>query len=429
MNSIASPYQSPLVGDVTTIIVGAGQAGLATSYHLDKQGIDHVLLERGEVGNSWRTERWDSLRLLSPNWQTRLPGQAYQGNDPDGYMPVAELVDFFARYARGINAAIHCNTLVENIRPEGDGYRVQTNRGEWRCRSLVLASGAFNKPLVPAVDAGLPAALTRLTAHQYRNPQALAEGGVLVVGASATGVQIADEIPRSGRAVTLCVGEHVRLPRLYRGKDILWWMDKIGIYGEGADEVDDINRVRRTPSVQLVGSDNFADIDLNQLQQRGIRLAGRLMSASDGRLQFSGGLNNLCKLADLKMHRLLKAVDEWIAVSGQAAPAAAAFEPTRIAQAPLDLDLNSGEIKTVIWACGFKPDYSWLSVPVLDHKGRLRHNGGITPSPGLYAMGLPVMRRRNSAFIYGVAEDAQEIAAEVAAYIGTAASKRKLAVA
>ena len=213
----------------TALIVGAGHAGLAMSRCLTERSIDHVVLERGEVANSWKTERWDSLRLLTPNWQSRLPGYRYTGDDPDGYRTMPETVAFLQWYAQRISAPVHANTTVTHVcRTEG-GYTVATDRGEWRTRTLVLATGACNIPSVPALAQALPEGIAALTPMQYRNPGQLEQGGVLVVGASATGVQLADEIRRSGREVTLAVGEHIRVPRRYRGRDILWWMDTVGV--------------------------------------------------------------------------------------------------------------------------------------------------------------------------------------------------------
>ena len=213
---------------VTTLIIGAGQSGLATSKHLSDRSIDHVLIERGEVANSWQTERWDSLRLLTPNWQSRLPGYAYDGDDPDGYMSVTEVVGYLKRYAGVSGAPVHARTKVTRVRQVDGGYEVATDQGPWRCRTLVLASGACNIATVPAVAAGLPPEITSLTPMQYRRPEELPDGGVMVVGASATGVQLAREIRASGRSVILAAGEHVRVPRVYRDRDIKWWMDAIG---------------------------------------------------------------------------------------------------------------------------------------------------------------------------------------------------------
>jgi len=406
-------------GAVDALIIGAGHSGLAMSHCLTARGIEHVILERGQVANSWRRERWDSLRLLTPNWLARLPGYAYAGDDPDGFMDMAELIRFMDGYAGLTTAPIHTETTVTAVLPADEGYLVSTDRGAWRTRVLVIASGGFNVPVIPRLSNGVPAGVRQITPHDYRNPHQLEDGGVLVVGASATGLQLAEEIHRSGRPVTLAVGEHVRLPRRYRNRDIQWWMLKSGVLDERWDQVDDLVRARHVPSPQLVGTPEHRTLDLNALTSQGVRLAGRLAGVRDGRAQFSGSLANVCALADLKLNRLLKAIDEWAAANGLGLGAGERFEPTRVERhAPLDLNLADGGIRTVLWATGFRPDYSWLHVPVLDRKGRIRHDGGVADAPGLYVMGLPMMRRRKSSFIHGAEDDARDLAAALHAQLG-----------
>ena len=381
------------------------------------------MLERGEVANSWRRERWDSLRLLTPNWQSRLPGLRYEGPEPDGYMTVGEVTEFIERFAKASRAPVRTGVNVTSVRRTDDGYRVMTSDGGIACRTVVIASGACNRPSVPPVSDGVAASVAQLTTFDYRDPGQLPDGGVLVVGASATGVQLAAEIRRSGRPVTLSVGEHVRLPRLYRGRDVLWWMDAAGVWNQRYDEVDDLTRARRLPSPQLVGTPERATLDLNALTALGVELVGRWAAVRDGRALFSGGLRNVFSLADLKMNRLLDAFDEWALTSGRDAEFSAPerFAPTGApASAPLQLDLRSGEIRSIVWATGFRPDYGWLDVPVVDAKGQLRHQGGVTDSPGLYALGLPVLRRRKSTFIYGIEDDAREVIDHLAGYLAAA---------
>ena len=410
---------------ISTLVVGAGHAGLAVSHHLAASSIDHLVVERGEVGNSWRKERWDSLRLLTPNWQARVPGLAYDGAEPDGFMDMAEVVTFIERYARLVDPPLETRTTVESVRRKGAGYEVTTDRGVWHAATAVLASGGFNRAKVPSFAAALPDFVESVTPMDYRRPSALPEGAVLVVGASATGVQIADEVHRSGRPVTLAVGEHVRMPRTYRGKDILWWMDRTGLHDERYDEVDDIVRARRVPAPQLVGTPDRTTLDLNALTGQGVRLVGRLVGFADGRAQFSGSLRNKCNLADLKLGRLLDTIDDWISdngLDGELEPARR-FAPTRVEESPpLALDLAREEIGTVIWATGYEPDHSWLDVPVLDHRGRLRHEGGVVSgSPGLYRIGLNFLRRRKSSFIHGADDDARELVDHLAAHLGARA--------
>lgn len=388
---------------------------------LSGRSIDHVVLERGEVAHTWRTERWDSLRLLTPNWQSRLPGFNYQGDDPDGYRTVPETVEFIASYANAISAPVRTHTTVTSVRSSEIGYLVRTDQGDWQCRALVLASGTCNIADIPAFAARVPRSVSQLTAQDYRNPGQLDHGGVLVVGASSSGTQIAHEIQRSGRPVTLSVGEHIRAPRMYRGKDLQWWMDAAGVLDERYDEVDNIGRARRVPSLQLAGTLDRSTLDINVLTAMGVKLVGRIASITeDGKAQFSGSLRNMCALSDLKMGRLLDRIDEWVQKSSleRAVGPPYRLPPTRVdADPPLGMDLITGKIKTIIWATGFRPDYSWLDVPVIDRKGRLVHDGGIVSSPGMYVMGIQFMRRRKSALIDGAGDDARELSADLMSYL------------
>src|SRR5215475_1935331 len=395
------------------------------SWHLSARSIDHVVLERGEVANSWLTERWDSLRLLTPNWQTRLPGYAYGGDDPDGFMTMPDVVRFLQRYARFSCAPVVTGACVTRVKQQEGGYEVETSLGPWRCRKLVIASGACNLASIPALGAGLPAGVTSLTPPQYRNPGLLPDGGVMIVGASASGIQLAREIRASGRRVVLSVGEHVRMPRTYRGRDIQWWMDVIGAMDVRYDAVEDIERARRLPSLQLVGTPERVTVDLNSLRTAGVELVGRLAGLRNGKAQFSGALANHCALADLKMNRLLASIDGWVSTNGFAGrfPAPHRYEPTDVGpETRLGLDLHDGRIKTVIWATGYRPDYSWLDVPVLDRQGRIRHDGGVVAAPRMYVLGLPFMRRRKSSFIDGAGDDAADLAAHLSRSLARAAA-------
>jgi putative flavoprotein involved in K+ transport len=404
------------------VVIGAGHAGLAASRYLTDRSIDHVVLERGEVANSWRRERWESLRLLTPNWQSRLPGYAYTGEEPDGYMAMPDVVGFISRYAEVTAAPVRSHTAVTAVRREDTGYHVATTQGDFHARAVVLATGACNRPHVPTLSEAVPTTIPCFTPFDYRTPGQLPQGGVLVVGASATGVQLADEIHRSGRPVTLSVGEHVRLPRTYRGRDVLWWMDASGVWDQRYDEIDDLTRARRLPSPQLVGTPERSTLDLNALSSKGIELVGRLSMVRDGQLLFSGGLRHLFALADLKMERLLDGFDEWARESGVDADAPERPAPTRPPPSPrLSIDLRRGEIRSVLWATGFRPDYRWLHVPVVDEKGNLRHDGGVVDAPGLYALGLPLLRRRRSSFIHGADADARDVVLHLAGHLAKVA--------
>jgi len=317
---------------------------------------------------------------------------------------------------------VRTHTTVTCVKRTDAGYDVTTTNGNLRCRAVVLASGACNVPSVPSLGQAVPPSIQSFTPFCYRNPNDLPEGGVLIVGASATGVQLADEIRRSGRSVTLSVGEHVRLPRTYRGRDVLWWMDRSGVWDQRYNEIDDLNRVRRLPSPQLIGTPGRTTLDLNALGSAGVEIVGRLAAVRDGQALFSGGLRTLLEMADLKMNRLLGTFDEWARSHERDAEVGPPqrFEPTRAPDSSrLKLDLRSGELRSILWATGFRPDYSWLDVPVIDDKGHLRHDGGVVDAPGLYALGLPVLRRRKSTFIHGADDDAREIVDHLAQYLAT----------
>ncbi len=379
-----------------------------------------MVLERGEVANSWRHERWDSMRLLTPNWLTRLPDCRYEGPDPDGYMTAAEVADFVERYAAVVRAPVRTGVNVTSIRAAGDGYHVLTGAGEFFGRTVVIASGACNRPSLPSFAAAVPESVEQLTAMDYRDPAKLPDGGVLVVGASATGVQLAAELARSGRPVTLSVGEHVRLPRTYRGRDVLWWMDASGLWDQRYDELDDLTRARRLPSPQLVGTPDRATLDLNALTSIGVELVGRWAAVRDGCALFSGGLRNVFALADLKLGRLLDTFDEWARGRDAGLEPPERFPATQVPESPrLQLDLGSGEIRSVVWATGYRPDYDWLQVPVVDAKGQLAHDGGVVASPGMYALGLPVLRRRRSTFMCGIEDDARELVDHLTGHLTT----------
>jgi len=410
--SPGASHRHPLAGTTDVIVMGAGHSGLAMSAWLAAHSVDHVVLERGEIANSWLHERWDSLRLLTPNWQTRLPGFRYQGAQPDGFMATAEVVQFIQNYASYIGAPVRTGITVLSVHPDGDGYRVQTNHGEWHCRAVVMASGAHGIANVPALASALPASVRSLTAKQYKNPRQLDDAGVLVVGASATGLQLADEIRATGREVTLAVGEHIRMPRTYRGRDVQWWLYVAGILDQRFDAVDDLVRARRVPSPQLIGTPERATLDLNALTARGVHVVGRLVGLDGHKAQFSGNLRNECAMADLKLNRMLDTFDALAERSsvGEMLGAPERFAATRVDERPrLDLDLANHRIGTVIWATGFRPDFSFLQVPAFDRKGRLRHHGGIVDAPGLYVLGLNFMRRRKSSFIHGAEDDVRDL--------------------
>ena len=395
---------------IDTVVIGAGQAGLAMSRSLAERGIEHVVLERGAVAERWRSERWDSLRLLTPNWQTRLPGFAYRGTDPDGYMSRDDVIAHLDAYARTIAAPIETGVRVTSVERRDGAYRVGTDRGTWDAENVVIATGHCDRPFVPAFASELTGDVRQVVPSAYRRPADLPPGGVLVVGASATGLQLAEEIRLSGRAVTLAVGRHNRVPRTYRGRDIQHWLDAIGLWDETVDDVRNIARSRRDPSLQLIGSPDRRTLDLGVLQAEGVRLVGHAIGAERHRIALARDLGETMAAADARMRKLLRRIDEHIVRSGHSADAPESLRPIVPVEAPSSLDLRKGGIESVLWATGYRRSYAWLGLPVLDARGEIRHRGGITAQPGLYVLGLQFLRTRKSSFLDGVGADAEYLA-------------------
>jgi putative flavoprotein involved in K+ transport len=395
-----------------TIVIGAGQAGLAMSRCLTDRNIDHVVLERGRVAERWRSESWDSLRLVSPNWMSRLPGWSYGGPDPDGYMTAAEVVSYFEGYADSSAAPVEEDSAVEHLDADGAGFEVVTTSESWRAANVVIATGWCDRPAVPAMARELDPSIEQVVPATYRNPAALPEGGVLIVGASATGAQLADELARAGREVVLAVGSHSRVPRRYRGMDIFWWLERIGALERTIDQMSDAVAARHEPSLQLIGRPDHRTLDLATLRAEGVELAGHLTAADGRHVRFAGDLDHTVATADVRMWRVLAVIDAHIEASGLTAEV---LEPeprpiVAVGQAPDALDLKRRGITTLIWATGHRRSYPWLHLPVLDATGEIRQRHGVTPVPGLYVLGQRFQRHRNSNFIDGVGRDAASVA-------------------
>jgi putative flavoprotein involved in K+ transport len=360
-------------------------------------------------------------RLLTPNWMTRLPGFAYDGDDPDGYMTAAEITDLIERYGRSFDAPVLTHTTVTGVFRVPHGFNIETDDGTIAASAVVVATGANGTARVPAISAHIPRHVSQIHTLHYRRPEQVGTGGVLVVGGSASGVQIADELRQDGRDVSIAVGDHVRLPRTYRGRDIHWWMDALGLFDERYTDVADLARARRLPSAQLVGSPQRHSLGLHELQYAGVRLVGRLVGVTDRRAQFSGSLANYLRSADLKQLRLLDRIDELVASDalGTDVPDPDRPETTRIPAAVTEIRWDNFE--SVIWATGYRSVYPWLDPTVLDRRGQIAHDGGVMRQPGMYLLGQPFLRRRSSSFIYGLEQDAVELAQHVATYLDSVA--------
>lgn len=402
---------------VHTVVVGGGQAGLAMSRALVEAGVEHVVLERGRVAERWRSERWNSLHLLTPRWLSRLPGWSYDGPDPDGFMSRDEVIAYLERYALSFPAPVETGVTVRSVERAGSLFVVETDAGTWHADAVVVATGHCDQPRVPACAGRVRGDLLHVVPTRYHGPDELPDEGVLVVGASATGVQLAAEIHASGRPVTLAVGRHTRLPRTYRGRDIFFWLERNGTLDRTIGEVRDLAAARSEPSLQLVGGMPARTLDLGVLRAAGVRLTGRLVEAEGPHAWFGDDLEESVRAADTRLHRQLRRIDAHIRGSGLegAVPDPEPFRELRVPASPERLDLRREGIRTIVWATGYRRSYPWLRVNVLDERGEIRHDGGVTPEPGLYVLGLNFLRTRKSSFLDGVGDDARALANRIRA--------------
>lgn len=401
------------------IIIGGGQAGLVMSRSLSARGIDHVVLERGRTGERWHSQRWDSMRLLTPAAQSALPGLPQTGADPGAFLTAQAFATYLRDYARTIAAPVTEGVEVSAVEAAGAGFRISTSAGVWQSRAVVVATGACDTPFRPAMAQQLAPGIHQVAPADYKRPSDLPDGGVLIVGASSTGIQLAEEIHTSGRPVTLAVGDHTRMPRRYRGRDIFDWMELAGILDDRADESRSLEAARQQPSLQLVGRQHDRDLDLASLSRDGVRLVGRLAAVSGTFAGFHGDLAETTAQAHARMLRVLNRIDASIerielaaSLAGDGAPM-----PFLATCDPITLDLVREGLRTVVWATGYVRRYPWLKVPILDARGEIVHCGGVTAVPGLYALGLTFLRRRRSSFISGCGLDAEELAPEIEAHL------------
>jgi putative flavoprotein involved in K+ transport len=401
---------------VDTLIIGAGQAGLALSRLLADAGLDHVVIERGAVGERWRTERWDSLALLTPNWANRLPLDDAPG-DPDAYLSRDEFVAVLERYARSYGAPLQERTTVRAVERRAGGFRVATDRGDWAARNVVVATGDCSAPAVPSLALCAPSGVEQLHASRYRAPHRLAPGGVLVVGAGPSGHQIADELARAGRRVVLAVGRHARVVRRYRGRDIWAWLDALGDLSRPPEDLSQRARRRPSPALPLDGRQGGRTLDLGVLATAGVRIAGRLEGFAGTKALLGPGLEASIDDADARLGRLLRRIDDHVAARPDAHtfPPPENVAPVRVPSPAREIDLAAEGISTIVWATGYRRHVPWLRIPeVMGGDGGVRHHRGRTAVPGLYVLGMRWQSRMTSHQIGGVGHDAAFLAADIA---------------
>ncbi len=393
-----------------TLVIGAGQAGLALSRHLVAADHDHVLLERGQVAERWRSERPDSFRLLTPNWINRLPGDD-PPSDPDGFADRAAVVARFSRWAAGFAAPVLTGTTVTAVRRSPRGWDVVTNAGVHHAERVVVATGHMDRPNVPALARALPDGLVQVHSSRYRNPAQLPDGTTLVVGAGPSGQQIADELARAGRPVVLAAGSHRSLPRRYRGHDVYHWMQVLGLLDRTVDTLPDPSSAAAARGSVLQGGQE--DLDLRRLHRHGVTVVGRLAGVEDGLLRFGGDLADDLASADANAVRLRRMVDTHLTASDDVAPTEEVTVPAIpgwASRAPATLELARHRITGIVWATGYRRDWSWIHADVFDHRGEPIHWRGVTAEPGLAFLGLRWLYRRDSGFIGGVGRDADHLA-------------------
>jgi len=415
------------VETVDTLVVGAGQAGVAMSEHLSNNGVPHLVLERDRIAERWRTGRWDSLVANGPAWHDRFPGMEFTDVDPDAFAPKEKVADYFVAYAERIKAPIRCGVEVREVRkiPGRPGFRVETSEGVIEADSVVAATGPFQRPVIPPVISE-DADIEQIHSHNYRNPEQLPEGAVLVVGAGSSGTQIADELIRSGRRVYLSVGPHDRPPRRYRGRDNVWWLGVLGKWDAPAMEPG-----TEHVTISVSGARGGDTVDFRRLAAEGITLVGLTKSYKDGVVSFQPDLADNIAAGDANYLSLLDEADAYIARNGldlPEEPEARHIEPDPdcVTHPILELDLSEAGVTSIIWATGFAVDYSWLKVNAFDDDGKPKHQRGVSAEPGIYFLGLPWLSRRGSSFIWGVWHDAKHLADQIAtqrkylAYSGSA---------
>jgi putative flavoprotein involved in K+ transport len=396
----------------SVVIVGGGQAGLSMSYCLKEKGVDHIIFEKNRIAESWRSKRWDSFCLVTPNWQCKLPGFPYSGNDPSGFMKKDEIVQYIEAYAASFAPPIYEGVEVLSVRKPDEGrFEITTSMGEFTANQVVIAAGGYHNPKIPKMGERLPEYMVQLHSSQYRNPDSLTNKGVLVVGTGQSGCQIAEDLHLAGKQVHLCVGSAPRSPRRYRGKDVVDWLDQMGYYNLSIDQHPQKEKVRTRTNHYVTGRDGGREIDLRQFALEGMKLYGRLKNISNSKLEFWNDLKQNLDQADAVAESIKKTIDGFIEKNQIEAPTEPPYQPVwEPVEEVLKLDFEEANIGAVIWCTGYQSDFNWVEIPVFDGKGYPGHDRGVTNVPGLYFLGLPWLYTWGSGRFSGIARDASYLA-------------------
>lgn len=406
-----------MLHSIDTVVVGGGQAGLAISYCLSQQGREHAVLERAPaVANAWRNQRWDSFTLVTPNFRVRMPGAEYQGNDPYGFMPRADVVKYFDDYVERFELPVHCAVEVFSVEMRGDDYLVRTSEGEYKADNVVIATGLYQSAKVPAFANAISPSVLQIHSMEYRNPSTLPEGAVLVVGTGQSGAQIAQELYQSGRKVYLSIGSAGRVPRRYRGKDINDWFTRIGMFDTKVEELKSPGD-KFHPHPQISGKNGGQSLNLHQFAHDGVVLLGHVRNARDGNVEIAPDLKETLARVDEFEIDALKKIDDYIARVNLKVPTEdiPKLRDGYAQKVLTSLDLQAAGISTIIWATGYNFDFSLVKLPVVDADGYPTQKRGVTAYPGLYFLGLPWLHSRRSGILFGVGDDAAHVASHIAA--------------
>jgi putative flavoprotein involved in K+ transport len=407
------------------VVIGGGQAGLSMSFVLKKRGIGHAVLEKHRIANAWRTQRWDSFCLVTPNWQCRLPGHPYAGADPHGFMVKSEIIRYIEDYAAAFEPPLHEGVSVTSLQRDAAGiFQMKTTAGDISAGQVVVAIGGYHVPVIPRLAERLPGRIVQLHSSEYRSARELPVGEVMVVGSGQSGCQIAEDLHLAGRRVHLCVGSAPRTARWYRGKDVVEWLDRMGHYDLPVHQHPLRERVRAKANHYVTGRDGGRDIDLRKLALEGMRLYGRLRNVRGCVLELGADLRRNLDQADASAASIKASIDKYIAATGIDAPAEAPYRPVwePPPQEPLELDCDTSRLSAVIWSTGFRSDWSWIEIPVFDGRGYPGHKRGVTSVPGLYFLGLPWLYTWGSGRFSGVARDAEFIAEQIDPSVLTAST-------